>query len=429
MRVITVDANREHCGIRRFGVKRNEEEVNAWQATVTLKNYGSQIKTVRVSAQFAGTRFAPRSITLEPGRETAVEYNFTTNTAGRLIAEISPPDSLDSDHRAMLDLPRPGPLKLAAFTARPEILKPLLESDHRLNVAFFSPAAYSPHPVADFMLLDQFVPEARPAIASLWIGPFNGRSPLPLKAVVNDRAITMWHSDNPLGAGLHARGPQIPTADVFQIFEADFPVGNVSDGPFVVARPATETRPKLAAIGFDPLNGELKFEVTTPLLFANLLRWLTPEAARVSEITAAPVGVASITLDPGERADTVRAIEDGASLVPFTVRRQTVQLFARKPRVVHLTSSDRDRVLSLTLPDIAEFEWKPPANAASGLPVGSRFTSQPVDLWKWLALLAASGLFVEWMIYGRRHRLRPRTGARLRPSTAAPHRERELVSR
>ena len=38
--------------------------------------------------------------------------------------------------------------------------------------------------------------------------------------------------------------------------------------------------PKTAVIGFDPLEGDLKFELTTPLLFADLLRWLSPEAFR-----------------------------------------------------------------------------------------------------------------------------------------------------
>ncbi len=47
--------------------------------------------------------------------------------------------------------------------------------------------------------------------------------------------------------------------------------------------------------------------------------------------------------------------------VPFTVRDQTLQLFASRPSIVRIVSDDRERILSLTLPDVAEFRWKPPA--------------------------------------------------------------------
>ncbi len=437
LRVINVEASRQHCGIRRIGVKRNEEDANSWQAVVTLKNFGSQRRTIHLNTQFAGTVFSPRIVRLEPGEETGVEYNFTTNTAGQLIAEIKPPDTLESDHRAVLALPRTGALKLAVFTARPDVLKPLLESNHRLQVKFFAPADYTVKPSADVMLLDQITPEEQPQIASLWIGPFTDHSPLPVNAVVNDAVVKTWHSETSLGSGLHARGAHIPSANVFQTFDNDIPVASVTEGPIVVARPANESRPKMSAIGFDPFDGQLKFEVTTPLLFANLLRWLSPEALRMLDISAAPVGAASITLDAGERASgalqsqpqRVRVVDSNGALVPFTVRDQTLQLFAGRPSLVHILSGDRERVLSLTLPDVAGFEWKPPANAASGLAPVVPFTPQAVDLWKCLASLGGLGLLAEWILFGAAYRPKPRKLTSARRPAKAPARERELISK
>ena len=437
LRVIGVEPSREHCGIRRIGVKRNEEDANSWQAIVTLKNYGSSRRIIRLNTQFGGTVFAPRPVRLEPGQETGLEYNFTTNTEGQLIAEIEPPDGLESDHRAVLELPRAGRLRVAVFTARPDVLKPLLESDHRLEVKFSSPADYIAKPAADVMLLDQIAPNEEPKIASLWIRPLKGHSPLPVKAVVNDALVKTWHSETSLGAGLHARGALIPTAEVFQTFDDDVPISSVEEGPIVVARPSSEGRPKIAVIGYDPLDGQLKFEATTPLLFANLLHWLSPEAVRMLDVTAAPVGAATITLDAGEQRpgalpdgrERMRITDNSGVPVPFTVRDRTLQLFASRPSIVHIASADRERVLSLTLPDVADFEWKPPENAALGLPLPARFTPGAVDLWKWLAVLGGLGLLLEWILFGRSYILKRRKPTSGRPAFKMPERERELVSR
>jgi hypothetical protein len=430
LRVIAIEPTREHCGIRRIGVKRNEEDANSWQAVVTLKNYGSQRRAVHLSTQFAGTVFAPRVGRLEPGQETSVEYNFTTTAAGQLITEIKPDDILESDHRAVLELPRTGKLKVAVFTSRPDVLKPLLESNHRLEVKFFNPSDYIAKPTADVMLLDQIAPEEPPKIASLWIGPFKEHSPLPVKAVVNDAIVEARHSESALGAGLHARGAQIPTAQVFETFDEDIAVSGVTEGPIVVARPANHRHPKISVIGYDPLDGQLKFEATTPLLFANLLRWLSPEPIRLLDITAAPVGAATVNLDPGEHdsGERMRITDDKGAAVPFTVRDQTLQLFVARPSIVHITSGDRERLLSLTLPEVAEFEWKAPKSAISGLPSPVRLTPGAVDLWKWLAVLGGLGLLAEWILFGGALMKGRKPAFAYRPFKT-PERERELVSK
>jgi hypothetical protein len=155
------------------------------------------------------------------------------------------------------------------------------------------------------------------------------------------------------------------------------------------------------------------------------------------DVTAAPVGAATVTLDPGERSrgplqnqpESLRVTDDRGAAVPFTVRDQTLQLFVSRPSIVHIRSGDRERVLSLTLPDLADFEWKPPGNAASGLPAIARFTQRAVDLWKWLAVLGGLGLFAEWILFGSSYILRRRKPIPPRHPLKSPQRERELVSK
>lgn len=430
LRVLSVPCNHENLGILRMAVKRGDDAAGEWQASITVRNYGLQRRTVRLNTRFGATVFASRILNLSPQQETVAEYVFVTSSSGQLTAELESPDALASDNTAALALPRNGLLRIAVYTARPDVLRPLLEANQRLSAKFYDPSQYQPNPPADVMLLDRISPSQRPAIASLWIQTSRDMSPLPVKTVVENAVLNKWNSNSDLGSGLHEE-THLPAAEVFHTFDGDIPIGGVSDGPVVVARPAVSGRPKLAVIGFDPLDGEMKFQVTTPLLFANFFHWLSPESLKTLDLSAARVGAVTVALDPSERAGQLRVTTADGGAVPFTVRNQTLQLFAARPGIIHIASYDRERILSLTLPDVAEHEWKPPAASASGLPAASTWSPNSVSLWQWLAILGAIGLLAEWMLFGWRRIIRRRTRVSA-PNRTAPARnkeDRQLVSR
>jgi Aerotolerance regulator N-terminal/von Willebrand factor type A domain len=430
LRVLSVPLNRENAGIVRMAVKRSEDTPGEWQASIAIRNYGERRRRVRLQARFGATVFSPRVLDLRPQQESIAEYVFVTNTSGQLTAAVDPPDALSSDNAATLALPRNGLLRVAVYTDRPNTLRPLLEANQRVSAIFYPPSQYQPNPKADVILLDQMSPPQAPAIASLWIQPARDNSPLPIKTVAENAAITNWNSTTALGSGLHAKELPLPVAEVFHTFEGDLAVGSIAEGAVVVARPAASGRPQLAVVGFDPLAGELKFQVTTPLLFANLFHWLSPEGMRTPELAAERVGSATLTLDPNERADQLRVTTTAGDAVPFTIRNQTLQLFAARPSIVRIASYDHERILSLTLPDVAQHEWKPPAGFVAGLPASSTWSAGSVTLWQWLAVSGALGLLAEWMLFGSRRIVRRR--ASVAKATAAKVREernRELVPR
>jgi hypothetical protein len=125
------------------------------------------------------------------------------------------------------------------------------------------------------------------------------------------------------------------------------------------------------------------------------------------------VGAASVPLDARERSEGIRVIDQRGFAIPFTVRAQTLELFTSHPSVVRILSNDRERVLSLTLPDVAESEWTPPGRWAHGLPMPISLAPAAVDLWKWLALAGAACLLTEWLRYGRRRISRFQTPLRM----------------
>jgi hypothetical protein len=401
LRTIAIERLHEHVGIRGMGVQRNEAGENAWQAAVTVKNYGTERVTVRLQAGFAGTAFAPRAISLAGSSERTIEYSFVTDTPGQLVAELEPGDDRMGDNRAALELPRIRFLRVAVFTNRADVFRPLFSANSRLKVQFFAPSGHEPNVAADVMVLDRTTRALPANVASIWVDPPDDGSPFPVKALLRDAVIRNWHSETPLGEGLHAKDTRIPSAEVFQTFDGDIVVGSMAEGPVVVARGASQGRGDIAVIGFDPFASEARLDLTTPLLFANLLRWISPDVFRSMDAAAERVAALSVPLDPGQRADQVHIFDQRGLPVPFVATKQNLQLFANRPEVLRVISAGREHVLSATIPDVAAFEWKPPANTATGLPLRSRFIPSSLDLWRWLALLGALGLFVEWMLFGR----------------------------
>ena len=432
LRILRLDAPQANRGIRRIGVRRSDEAPDVWDASVSVKNYGNETRNLRLNLAFAGLQFSPRPVTLAAGEEKSIAYTFSTHVAGTLLASIEPGDALPTDDHAALALPKPGLLRMAVYTNRPDVLKPLLQANHRLVAEFLRPDQYVPKPGADVMLLDQFAPPQSPGIPSLWIKPTTEHSPVPVAARAQDITVARWNSESSLGAGLHAKAMNLPEAEVFETFQGDIPVAETDKGPVVVARPSTNGTPRLAAIGFDPLAGDLRFELTTPLLFANLTRWLAPEAFRASDYTASTVGSISLALDPSEHAEQLSVVDDRGYHVPFTVRNQTLQLYVGRPSVVHIVSPERERVYSFTLPEIADKQWKPPASVAEGLPAPASLSPSAVDVWQWLALLGGLGLLAEWSWFGRRRKqARPASKALPRQAgdTRIGSRAREAVTK
>jgi hypothetical protein len=427
LRVFNVAEQSDDIGIRRVSVTRDPSANDLWSASVAVRNYGSSAQTVHVTLQFAATHFVPRTLTLDPATEAEAEYKFTTTGAGTLIASIDSHDDLPLDDRVQLELPSAARLRVAVYSNRASAWQPLLEADAHVQALYLPPSQYSASPPADVMILDGISPSASPLIPSLWIAPARDQSPIPVAAVRKDMTLTHWNVDTPLGAGLHSKEIHLNQTEIFQKIDGDIIIGLADQSPVVVARPASDSRARLVALGYDPLYGPLKYEVSTPLLFGNILRWLEPEAVRTTEVAATGVGSASIPLDRGESARKFRVVDERGFAVPFTVRNGILQLYADRPSIVKIVSPDRERVLSLTLPGIGTFHWKPPSTVSRSLPAAGWLGRSAVDLWKWLAVFGGIGLLIEWMFFGKQRPIRWRPSSALREYRQRE--EKELVER
>lgn len=428
LRVLEVPEESNDVGIDRVSVTRDAQADGLWQASVAVRNYSKAPRTTRIQLQFAATAFSARTLNLNPGEERIADYKFTTTGPGTLTASIDASDDLPLDNKVQLVLPPAAPLRVAVYSNRPDGWQPLLEADSQLQAVYYPPSQYVPAPNADVMILDGVSPRGAPGRPSLWILPNRNNSPIPVASQQNDVLLSRWNADTPLGAGLHSKEIRLNQAEVFAKADSDLAIAMSDRGPVVVARPASGRKARLAEIGFDPLGGVLKYDVSTPLLFVNILRWLEPETLKTTELTATGVGSASIVLDPNESKQHFRLIDERGFTVPFTVRSGMLQLYVDKPSIVRIITPEAERVLSLTLPGIGNFHWTPPTSAPRTMPRVAWFGRQAVDLWKWLALFGGLGLLIEWLFFGKQRPLRWRRPLPLRREHTA-EREKELVNK
>jgi hypothetical protein len=403
LRVIQVADNTENVGLRKIGARRSGKDSEMWEIYVSLRNYGTKPHTVTVSLDFAPpgqagrVTAAARPIALDPGAESEATFEYRTSAGGILGVHLTPHDIFPDDDRAELELPAQPVLPVIVYSREPDLLKPILSATPRINAIYRKPEEFKPND-SGLVILDRFAPPARPTADSIWIDPPAAGSPIPVRTTVDQAAFSGWDPAHPASAGLHAKDFKLEHASVFEAAPTDARIGEIAAGPVVVARPGS---PKFVVLGFHPVLTGMRYELATPLLFANLLRWISPETFRRSEAAAGSVGAVKVVMDQPVAASNVQVTAADGAALPFTVHDRTVTFFSGAQGEVKVAAGDRQYLYSLSLPELWDSKWTAPADAKAGIPHFARFVDTSSDLWPVLALGGALGLLIEWVLYGR----------------------------
>jgi hypothetical protein len=404
LRVLSVSEPIENLGLRKIGLKGSNDDPTVWQVFVGIRNYGSSTRTVPVELRFGGALVGAHVLTLAPNSDQETTFRLRTQAAGLLEARLIASDAFPEDDRASLELPSQKPVKVIVFSPDPSSLRPVLTANPRVQAEFRSPSAWKPGGEADVLVFDGFVPVPAPAAPSIYIDPPARQSPVEVRTTVAKAALKSWNSEHELGSGLRTKDIEIESASVFARREHDITIASIEAGPVIVARPEENGAPKLVAFGFHPVRSGMRYELATPLVFANVLRWMHPDVFRRWELNAGVPGTIAAALGKGVDADRISVETENGAPVPYTVDDGKLRFFAGSPGNVRVVYGDREIVYSLTLPDAGENPWVVPKGVRRGVPRRSPADTKTIDLWPWLAVLGGLGLAVEWMLYGRGER-------------------------
>jgi hypothetical protein len=403
LRVLPVVDRVRNCGLRGVGLRHSPIESDLWEAFVSVRNDAETPREVTVALSFGGAPAGAKRLLVPAAAERNTTFEFRTHAAGWLEARLLPGDLFPADDRAVLELPAHRVLRVAVYSDSPAWLRPVLAANPNLRASFLGTAQYDPGRADDLTILDRFAPSTLPKGNSIWIEPPGG-SPVRTRAVVGDAVLSRWRSDHPLATGLRVQDLRLPAAMVFAPETGDAAVAEVAQGPVILARPGP---PKMAFVGFHPASAALRFELATPLIFANIFRWMAPDTFRRWELNAGAAGSVIARLDEEMAASEVSVLaEDGAPL-PFTRQGDAVHFFAGSAGTVRVRAGEREIVYSLTLPEVAAVKWEPPAGVRRGIRPAFRAGRASRDLWQMLAVLGALCLLADWQLFGSGRARRP----------------------
>ncbi|MBM3774660.1 MAG: VWA domain-containing protein [Acidobacteria bacterium] len=399
LRLLPVADDPENWGLRKIGLRRAASGADRWEISVFARNYGVRPRAATVEVLFgvppAAVPVGARSLRLEPGQERELVFEYATLAGGLLDIRLRPGDGFPADNRTLIELPPQPSLRVAVYSDSPELLRPVLSAHPRVEAVYRRTADYGEAEPADLVILDGFRPPRRPTVDAIWIDPPEG-SPVAVTRRVQNARFARWRMDHALGAGLRARDFKLEAASVFAPAAGDIPIGEVEAGPVILARPG---KPKQVVFGFHPARSGLRYELATPLLFANLLRWMSPEIFRHWEAPGGSAGMAALPVEADIAAAGIRVLGEDGSELPFTLRDRTLRFFTPSPDQVRVLAGEREYSYSLRLPQLWQSKWEPPPGSKRGLP--SAEPSGFVELWPWLALAGAIGLLADWLLFGR----------------------------
>jgi hypothetical protein len=178
-------------------------------------------------------------------------------------------------------------------------------------------------------------------------------------------------------------------------------------------------RGNTVAIGFNPFSGPMRYELSTPILVGNILHWAAPDVFRDVNVATQSAGTVASPVPATVDRNAVQVLTDSGAVLPFNVRDRSVQFFAGEPARVRVIAANVERVFSLTLPELGEAKWTPPAGIRRGIPALTDSIRRSMRLWPWLTLAGLGLLLAEWILYGSQVTSRLHVTKALRQEKAA----------
>lgn len=393
LRILPVDEPLDNAGLSRVALRRIPQEPDRWEVFITVRNYGSAPRTIPLVTAMGGAVFGSRAVSVPPRAEVTSRFELRTAAAGWLDVRLGLRDGLADDDRARLEVPAFVRARVDICTPEPELFRALAASDPRTEIRYLPATDCRPGSDAALAVFDRVRPPESWAKPALLLEP-PGES-----RAQGEVALTQWDSSHELARGVRSADFKLTAPQLLSMQSGETVLASSAKGPLATVR---DTEPRRVRFGFHPLKTAMRYELSTPLFFANLLEWCAPETYRRVEVIAGAPGSVTAELPRRVEDEPARVLGSKGQSLPFTAEGRELRFFTAEPSDVRVLQGRSEQVFSLTLPGLADSAWEVPPGTARGIPSAGGASAVPRDLWRWFAALGMLLMAAEWWFFARR---------------------------
>jgi len=259
------------------------------QLFAAVSHFGFETLRSTVEFYLNGELAGVRAVEVPPGATRPVEMllNREGNGVAEVRMELNHADSLSSDNSAWLVFPEVKPVRVLLVSSGNFFLERLLASNPRVAFELLLPEAWRSEISRSFdvTVFDRELPEAMTAVDFPSI--FLVRHPWLPQTDLAPSAVATESAGHALLANASLRDVLLAEAADWSGLESANPGGWVlrnpvvsPDGPLVVTgESSSQPGARWVGLAFDVTRSDLPMRRAFPLLFDNILGWLTPGAA------------------------------------------------------------------------------------------------------------------------------------------------------
>jgi Ca-activated chloride channel family protein len=389
MRLVGDWDNVQDRGITRLSLRRDAARPDRWHILTQLRNYGRQKSDAALAFSVNGQPLGQRKLTLAPNQIVNAEDELTWNQGGLLQAQLTPPDALQADDRAIVSLPAFRSVHVAVISGSPSPfatdLLSVLSSDPYVQAEILPPAAAASagpdiaiyqetnltSPKADFdsiyFLSGPSAAGARPVRVTGW----NPRHP-----------VTRWVRTRDISVRNPALLKVEPGDAVLAYTEGDPPA------PLILAREQGGHR--ILIVGFNPHDSNFPLESAFPLLMAGSIEWMTHSVDEVAD--------ARSTGEIDWPGPAVKVIAPSGKEIPFARNDTGVHFLAQETGIYRVASNGGETSVAVNPPALpADRVQLTPTEVEDVKP--EALPPAAWSMWRWLVVLAIVALWLEWWLY------------------------------
>jgi hypothetical protein len=305
-----------------------------------LKNYSASKAGVVLKLSVNGESLGEHTIALTPNELANTENEFVWDKGGYLQAEIGPPDALEADNRAVVNLPTFRTIHVALnvggnsqFATN---LLSVLSSNPYLETQIVLPGMPL-QSLPDVAIYQGTSLPAEPAFNSIFFlaGPASSAS--------RSVRVTQWNSQHPVTRWVRTHDVSVRNPAVLTALPTDTVLAYTDETPpkpLILAREQNGHR--LLIVGFDPHNSNFPMESAFPLLMAGGMEWMTHSVDEAAD------SVSTGELDlPGP---VTRIVAPSGRDVPFARNGAGVHLLALETGMYRVITPSGETTIAINTP-------------------------------------------------------------------------------